>query len=223
LELMELKTKIRTTRGNSAARALRREDRIPAVLYGPETETILLSVDKKDLEQALHNSTAGQAIFNLDIQNGDTIAKSAMIKELQIHPVSEDYLHIDFYEISMDRKIRVRIPVSTKGKSIGVELGGTLQLVRHELEVLCLPLEIPETIELDVTDLAIGDSIHLEEVSLEGNIEFPPDVNFTVLTISSPKVEAEEEVEEDEELEEGEGEEGEEAGKEEESSESGTG
>ena len=219
MELVELETKTRTTRGNSAARALRRQDRIPAVLYGPDTETILLSVDKKELEQTLHNSGAGQVIFNLSIQNGKTITKSAMIKELQMHPVSEHFLHVDFYEIAMDRKIRIRVPVSTRGKSKGVELGGMLQIVRHELEVLCLPLETPETIELDISDLGIGDSIHLEDISLEGDIEFPPDVNFTVLTVASPKIEAEEEEEEEEELEEAE--EGEEAEKEEESTESG--
>ena len=222
MELIELKARIRTTRGNNAARALRRKDRIPAVLYGPGIDPISLSVDTKDLEQIFQNTRPSQIIFNLNIQNGKTITKSTMIKEFQIHPVSDNYLHIDFYEIAMDRKISVRVPVSTKGKSIGVELGGTLQIIRHELEILCLPLGIPEKIELDITDLQIGDSLHLEDISLEDNIEFPPDVNFTVLTISSPKVEVEELEEELEELEEAEeAEEDKEAGEDKKSSESG--
>jgi large subunit ribosomal protein L25 len=110
----------------------------------------------------------------------------------------------------MKRKIKVRVPVVAKGKSIGVENGGILQIVRRELEVLCLPLEIPESFEIDTTELDIGDSVHLDEISLEKNVEFPEDVNFTILTIVSPKA-VEEEVEEEleEELEEGEeGEEG---------------
>ena len=129
-----------------------------------------------------------------------------MIKEYQVHPVSRNYLHVDFYEIAMDRKIRVRVPVVTKGKPRGVELGGMLQVVRRDLEVLCLPQEVPEAIEVDVTELDIGDSIHVEKIPLEGDVEIPAEVNFTVVTILSPKVEAlpEEEEEEVEEVEEGE-------------------
>jgi large subunit ribosomal protein L25 len=127
-----------------------------------------------------------------------------MIKELQSHPVSRDFLHIDFYEIDMQRKINVMIPVVTKGICKGVELGGLLQIIRREIEVLCMPGDIPEAIELDITDLDVGDSVHVEEIPLGDNVEISSDVNFTVLTIVSPKVE---EVEEEEE----EGLEGEEA------------
>jgi len=214
LELIELKANIRNSVGKSQARALRREEKMPAVLYGPGTEPVLISVSVKDLEKALKRSTASQAILNLTIHNGENTSRTAMIKELQLHPVSRDYLHVDFYEISMDRKIWVKVPVTVKGKSRGVEEGGILQIIRRELEILCLPTAIPETIELDITDLDIGDSIHVKEIPLQGDIEIPEDVNFTVITIVSPKAEVEEveEVEEGEEGEEGaeEGEEGEE-------------
>lgn len=214
MELIELKANIRNSVGKSQARALRREEKMPAVLYGPGTEPVLISVSVKDLEKALKRSTASQAILNLTIHNGENTSRTAMIKELQLHPVSRDYLHVDFYEISMDRKIWVKVPVTVKGKSRGVEEGGILQIIRRELEILCLPTAIPETIELDITDLDIGDSIHVKEIPLQGDIEIPEDVNFTVITIVSPKAEVEEveEVEEGEEGEEGaeEGEEGEE-------------
>jgi len=203
LELIELKSNIRTTTGNGPARSLRREGQIPAVLYGPKTDPVLLSVDSKELEQVLKESTAAQVILNLIIQNGETSNKTAMIKELQTHPLSRKYLHIDFYEVVMDRKINVKIPVIATGKSKGVELGGILQMVRRELEVFCLPLEIPDAIEIDVTDLDIGDSIHVDEIPLGDNVEFPEDVNFTVLTVVAPKA-VEEEEEPEEELEEGE-------------------
>jgi large subunit ribosomal protein L25 len=124
-----------------------------------------------------------------------------MIKELQTHPVSRNFLHIDFYEIDMNRKIRVNVPVTTTGIAPGVELGGLLQIIRRELEVLCLPSEVPESIEIDISSLGMGESIHLSEISLKGNVEFPEDLNFTVVTILSPKV-VEEEVEEVEEGEE---------------------
>jgi large subunit ribosomal protein L25 len=203
LELIELKANIRTKVGNGPARALRREGKIPAVLYGPETNSILLSVGISDVEAALKKSKLGQVLLSLVIQNGETMTRPVMIKELQIHPVSKDYLHVDFYEIKMDRKIRTKVPVVTKGKSKGVEAGGMLQVVRRELEVLCLPMEVPEVIEIDITELEIGDSIHVNAISLKGNIEISSEVNFTVVTVLSP-TKVEEAVIEEEELEEGE-------------------
>ncbi len=203
MELIELKANIRNSVGKSQARALRRAEKIPAVLYGPGREPVLLSVSVKDLEKALKKSSASQAILNIAIHNGENTSRTAMIKELQTHPVLRNYLHVDFYEISMDRKISVKVPVVVKGKSQGVELGGILQIIRRELEILCLPTAIPETIELDITDLDIGDSIHVKEIPLQGDIEIPADVNFTVITIVSPKAEVEEVEEEAEEAEEG--------------------
>jgi large subunit ribosomal protein L25 len=199
LELIELKANIRNSVGKGQARALRRAEKIPAVLYGPRTEPVLLSVSIKDLGKALKKSTASQALLNLTIHNGENTSRPAMIKELQTHPVSRHYQHVDFYEISMDRKIRVKIPVVVKGKARGVEEGGILQIIRRELEILCLPTEIPETIEIDITDLDIGDSIHVKEIPFEGDIEIQADVNFTVITIVSPKAEVEEVEEEAEE------------------------
>ena len=193
MDFLELKANIRTTTGNSPARDLRRKGKLPAILYGPGTEPVLLAIDTGDFEQTLKKGRVEHVLFNIVVHNnGETITRSAMIKELQIHPVSSNLLHVDFYEIAMDRKITVKVPVVTKGKSPGVELGGILQIIRRELEVLCLPSAIPEIIEIDVADLDIGDSIHVKDISLEGNIEIPSEVNFTVLTISSPKVDEEE-------------------------------
>jgi len=203
LDLIELKANIRKTAGNGPARALRRQGQIPAVLYGPETETVLLAVAVKDLEQLLKKGKSGQIVLNLVIQNGETSTRPAMIKELQTHPLSRTFLHVDFYEISMDRKIRVKIPVYTTGRAKGVEEGGILQLIRRELEVLCLPFQIPELIEVDVSELDIGDSIHVGGLELEGDVEFQDESHFTVVTVLSPKIEEveeeEEELEEDEE------------------------
>ena len=201
MEQLELRARVRKSIGNGPARALRRDGKIPAVLYGPKTEPILLSVEVRDIEQVLKSGSVGQLLLNLIIQNGQETNRPAMIKELQSHPVSGQFLHIDFYEIDLSRKIRVGVPVVVTGKSVGVELGGLLQIVRRELEVLCLPTQIPESIEVDVSNLEIGDSIHVDEIQLEGDVEIPSDVNFTVITVLAPKLEAEPE-EEEEELEE---------------------
>lgn len=205
MEQIELNATVRKTTGNSPARELRRGGQIPAVLYGPQTEPVLLSVNIKEFEQILKKGNIGSIILNLVIQNGKKVTKPAMIKELQSHPVSGSFLHIDFYEIDMQRKINVMIPVVTKGISKGVEAGGLLQIIRREIEVLCMPGDIPEAFEIDITDMDVGDSVHVQELPIGDNVEMSADVNFTVLTVVSPKVEeVEEEVEEEEEALEGE-------------------
>ncbi len=199
MELIELNANIRTTVGNGPARRLRQSGQLPAVLYGPGAETVLLSVNISDFDQVLKKSGASQLLLNLVIQDSETYTRSAMVKELQTHPVSRDFLHVDFYEIAMDRKIRVKVPIVTTGMAKGVELGGVLQIIRREIEVLCLPFEVPESFEIDVADLDIGDSIHVRDISQEGEIEFLEDENFTVVTLLVPKIEEEEEPTEEEE------------------------
>jgi large subunit ribosomal protein L25 len=191
LEQINLSVRLRKVTGNSPARSLRREGRIPAVLYGPKTEPILLSIDSKEFEQITKKSTIGSVLLNLQIQNGDTQNRPAMVKELQTHPVTQRFLHVDFYEIDMQRKIRVMVPVVVRGKAKGVEEGGMLQIVHREIEVLCLPTEIPEAFEVDVTDLDIGDAIHLEDIQAVGNVEISGDADDTVVSVLAPKVEVE--------------------------------
>ena len=195
MELIELKTNIRTTTGNGPARKLRQKGLIPAVLYGPGTESVLLSVNIRDIDMILKKGRIGQVLLKLFIpNNGETFTKTVMVKELQLHPVSRNFLHIDFYEVAMDRKIMVNVPVTTTGKAKGVETGGILQIVRRELEVQCFPLDVPESIEIDITDLDVGDSIHVGDIALQREIEFLGEENFTVVTVVSPKMEEEEEV-----------------------------
>jgi large subunit ribosomal protein L25 len=204
LEKIEMQATVRKTVGNGPARVLRRAGQTPAVLYGRKTETVLLSVNTKDLEKILKQGNFGQFILNLVIQNGKQVTKAAMIKELQTHPVSGQLIHIDFYEVDMKRQINVMIPVVTRGKSVGVEEGGMLNIVRRELEVFCLPGDIPESIEIDISELGIGDSIHLADIPLGENVEVDTDVNYTVVTVLSPMVEEEVAEEGEEELEQGE-------------------
>jgi large subunit ribosomal protein L25 len=207
LEQINLNARIRKVTGNNPARSLRREGRIPAVLYGPKTKPILLSVDSKEFEQVVKKSTIGSVLLNLMIQNGNTESRPAMVKELQTHPVTQRFLHVDFYEVDMQRKIKVMVPVVVRGKAKGVEEGGLLQIAHREIEVLCLPTEIPESFEVDVSDLDIGDAIHLEDIQAVGNIEIVAEANVTVVSVLAPKVEVEavEEIAEGEEAVEAEG------------------
>lgn len=178
---------MRTSAGNSPSRALRREGNVPAVLYGPGSESVMLSISSVDLERALKKSSVNQIIFNMAFQNEATSNRTAMIKELQVHPMSRKFLHVDFYEISKDRKITVNVPVVVKGKAKGIEDGGMLQIIEREIEVLCLPFEVPESIQIDISDLGIGDSIHVKDLKVAENVEIPAETNYTILTILSTK------------------------------------
>ncbi len=188
MDLIELKTSLRTATGNGPARQLRRQGQVPAVLYGPKTESILLAVPAADIENVLRRGHLRQTVLNLSIDGGpQKMVRTAMFKELQTHPVTGQFLHADFYEVSMDQKIAVKVPVLVKGKSIGVENGGMVQLVRRELEVLCLPNAIPDSISIDVTALDMGDSMHIQDIVLPEGAEMASDTNYTVVTILSPK------------------------------------
>lgn len=198
MEIMNLKASQREAVGNGPSRVLRRDGKIPAILYGPKTEPIKLAIDKLELEPIFKSGAVAQKLLKLEIEGAGAV-RNVMIKEMQKHPVSQNLLHLDLYEVTMDQKIKVMVPVLVTGKSVGVEMGGMLQIIRRELEVFCLPGQVPENITIDVTGLDIGDSFHVEDLPLEGALEIPADVNFTILTILAPKAEEEEvEVEEEE-------------------------
>jgi large subunit ribosomal protein L25 len=190
LKQLELNATIRKTKGNGPARSLRREGRFPAVLYGPGTQPVMLSVNVRDFEQVVQKGNIRRTIFSLSIQNGSTVTKPAVIKELQTHPVSGQFLHVDFYEIDMNRKLRVMVPVVPKGKTKGEEFGGMLQIIEREIAVFCLPQEIPDSLEIDVSELGVGDALHVKDIALPGGVELPPGENYTVVTVISPKAEA---------------------------------
>jgi large subunit ribosomal protein L25 len=190
LKQLELNVTIRNTKGNGPARSLRRQGMVPAVLYGPDTPSIMLALNVRDFERTVQKGNIRRTIFALSIRNGGTITKPAVIKELQTHPATGQLLHVDFYEIDMNRTLRVRVPIVAKGKAKGEELGGMMQIIEREIEVLCLPHEIPDTLELDVTDLGIGDTLHVKDIALPAGVELPPGVNYTVVTVVSQKAEA---------------------------------
>ncbi|MCJ8500460.1 50S ribosomal protein L25/general stress protein Ctc [Desulfatitalea alkaliphila] len=210
MDNIALSGETRTTKGNGPARAMRREGRVPGVLYGPKTEPVMLSLATRDLEDILKKGGLGRSVFDLKLDEGAR-TKTVMIKEMQTHPISRAFLHVDLYEVAMDRQIRVNVPVITTGKSAGVEEGGMLEIIRRELEVLCLPNQIPDSFTIDISDLGIGDSVHVEEIETGEGVEIPHDVNFTILTVASPqRAVEEEEAEEGEEGEAAEAEAGEE-------------
>ena len=191
MKQVELNANLRKSSGNGPARALRREGSVPAVLYGPTTTPVMLAVNVRDLEHAVQKGSIRRTIFSLTVQDGGTAGpKPAVIKELQTHPVSGRFLHVDFYEIDMNRKLRIRVPLMTQGKARGEEDGGMLQIIEREIEVLCLPQEMPERLEIDVSGLGIGEALHVKDLSLPAGVELPSGENYTLVTVVSPKAEA---------------------------------
>ncbi len=196
---------LRKESGKGAARRLRRAGKLPAVFYGQKTKTVPIEVSMKEMEDILAKEHGGSTFMNLSFEGEKGGQKLAILKDLQVHPVTDKLIHADFYELLEGQKVTASVPVRFTGKAIGVEMGGLLQHVRRELEVRCLPKDFPEYIDIDVTELEIGDSIHIDAVALPEAVEVPHDVNFTVAVVVGRMAEAVEEVVE-EEAEEAEGE-----------------
>jgi large subunit ribosomal protein L25 len=210
---IQLDSKKRAMTGKGSARKLRSVGRLPVILYGPETNPTMLSLDYKQLQKILRGKSAENIIFDLKVDsNGTNQSKRVMIKEIQKDPVTRDYLHVDFYEISMEKELEVDIPVYLVNTPIGVSEGGILEHIRRELKISCMPKNLVDKIEIDVSGLDIGQSLHIEDITLPPGLKSIEDRDLTIATIVAPSIEeekVEEEVEEkgEEEVEEAESEE----------------
>ena len=196
---VKLNVELRDGSGKGVARKLRAAGKVPAVVYGKGLETKAVIVDPADLEQAI----AGEAGLNtlITLKGAPELdGKVVILKNVDIHPLKRNMVCADFHAIDLKAKSTFMVPVNIVGTAVGQKEGGALQLIRNELEVLCLPTEVPQVIDIDVTALEIGDTIHIEEVTVPENVELVHDVDFTVITLSIIKEEVEEveEVEEDE-------------------------
>lgn len=199
-----LNARTRKSTGKGAARKLRRNDQIPAIFYGPNRESLMLAMDYPELERIIKQSAGENIILDLKVQSdGGTQTWNAILKDLQVDPIKDTYLHVDFYEISMDKEITVAIHIHLVGTPLGVEEGGILQHVRRELNVSCLPDKLVEALDLDVSQLQIGDSVHVRDIALPEGITCLDEEDVTVAVVAAPTVEPEVEELEEEELEEG--------------------
>jgi len=196
--VLNVEPRVRTGKGGS--RKVRADGLVPAVVYGKGMEALNLRVDPKALQQA----TATEAGWNTLITlrgDGPFDGKVVVLKDMQIDAIRREPKHVDFYALDLKKKIAFMIPVSPQGKSKGEKEGGTLQLVRHELELFCLPTDIPPSIEINVEELEVGDVVHIDEVTLPEGVESKHDVNFTVLTVVGRMAEEVEKAGEEEALE----------------------
>jgi large subunit ribosomal protein L25 len=188
METIEIRVETRSAVGKAAARFIRRQGALPATLYGSKRPPLSVQVDTKDFEMRVGN-LEGAHLLRLESPSPNINGCLALVKDLQRHPVSRELLHADLFEVDVKVKLRIRVPLHFVGRSQGVELGGVLQPIRRDIDVLCLPLEIPDFIEIDVTELGLHDAIHASQIVAQEGVEVVYDSDFAVVTVLPPVVE----------------------------------
>lgn len=197
-----LKATLREETGKGAMRKLRASGRIPAVVYGHNEETRALSVDAHELEVLFSRISVENTIIRLDIQGEKKKGEvDALVREVQAHPWKARVLHVDFYQVHAGEKVDVDVPIRLTGTAAGVKAGGVMDHVVHDLPIRCLPSEIMESIEVDVSELEIGDSVHVRDLRLPGTIEIEMDADRTICSVVTPAILEVEEPEDEEALE----------------------
>ncbi len=185
-EALNLPAEARERAGKGASRAIRRDGRTPAVIYGGKEEPTLIHVEQKELVRQLNTGHFMNSIVNIEI-GGKTIR--TLPKDVAFNPVTDRPIHVDFLRMTGDSKVEVHVPVVfiNEEDSPGLKKGGVLNIVRHELELLCPNANIPEEIQIDVTGKDLGDSIHISEVTLpKGVTSVITDRDYTIATLVAP-------------------------------------
>lgn len=215
---------MRIRMGKSGAREIRKEGNVPAILYGKGTEPISLVINPAELKTALSTEAGENTLLEIRLKEGEAdIPKLSLLREIQYDYLTSKPIHFDFQALDMNKKITVSVPVDLEGRAIGVKEGGILEEILREINVECLPTNIPNSFSVDVAELEIGHSIHVNILEIEEGVTILHDPEDTIVTILAPKVEEVAVVEEEVEGEEVEGEEGaEEAASQEESSDEGS-
>jgi large subunit ribosomal protein L25 len=183
----------RSVAGRNAVKKLKYEGIVPAAIYGGKTEPQNLQVAARDIRALLSHASGENILVDLEIEGaGQKASSMALIQEVQHHPLGGQILHVDFRAVSMDEKIQADIPVEPEGIANGVKnFGGILEQSMRSIEVECLPRDLPELITVDISNLNIGDSIHVKDIKLPDGVTALENADLTVFLCASPKVEEE--------------------------------
>jgi len=188
MEQVLIKADKRNSTGKGVARKLRAAGRIPAILYGTNIEPVSITVSARDWENITRHMKRN-VIFDMEIQEGAAIDKRpVMVKEIQRDGLGTNIMHIDFFQVSMEQTVEVEVPIHLTGKSKGEVLGGIVDVHLRSIKVECLPNQIPEQIVFDMTELDIGDSVHISDISLPG-VKLVEHAEIAILSIIPPTVE----------------------------------
>ncbi|HZX10736.1 MAG TPA: 50S ribosomal protein L25 [Acidobacteriota bacterium] len=195
---MTVKAEARESVGKNAARRIRSEGRVPAILYGPKTKNIPLVLSKQDIFSILKSERGENTIFKVAF---DSKKKNVMIKDYQLDVISDELLHVDLIEIAMREVIEVTVQIVLTGEAVGVKSeGGFVDFQNREVEIKCLPKDIPDQIKVDISDLHLNQSIKIEDLEPPENVEFITDPKTVIAHVMLPEEEEIEEEEIEEEL-----------------------
>ncbi len=189
MDELKLDVHVRTEIGSRLVRRTRRNQGIPAIIYGGKEKPVAVKVDRKEFERMSRLHRIESAIFHINVVEGEKKLKdySAMIKAIQHHPVTDLTLHIDFNRISLTKEIEVKVPVESTGEAIGVKQdGGALDHIIWELEIVCLPTKIPKNIAVDISQLKIGDSIFVKDLKLPEGVRTKHSPEAIVFSVAAP-------------------------------------
>jgi large subunit ribosomal protein L25 len=188
MEKIFLDAQLREEIGRGRVKHLRDQGFVPAVIYGDKKGTHPIKLSHRELVQLLHQHGLENLVINLRIKNDKKErSHSCLIKEIQYDPVQEDIIHVDFNEISLTEKIKVNVPVTTKGEPIGVKQeGGSLEHILWEIELECLPMNIPQELEVDVSKLKMNESVHVKDMSIPAEVKVLTDPEAVVLSVVAP-------------------------------------
>lgn len=190
METVDITVERRAEFRKGAARRLRAAGRVPGILYGPKRQVLAVSVSALEFQRKLAHLEGTHLVRLVSAANDpDLHDRVVLVRELQEHPVSGVLLHADFYEVDLTARIEVAVPLHFVGKAAGVVTGGILQPVMRELQVECLPTEIPEYLEVDVTPLAIHDALHVRDLRLPEGVRVVVDPGQTIVTVVAPTME----------------------------------
>lgn len=188
-----LQASLRKTTGTSAVKKLRRAGRVIGVIYGKKTSPIAIDLPAPQITKILHDTRDEHLLVNLSIDGHDTKPRLALVQDVQHNPLTGEVLHVDFHEVAADEKIRISVHVETQGEPIGVKTGGgVLEHVLREVTVECLPEDLPHSIVLDVSNLNVGQAIHISEIPAPKGVTILGNPAAVVVTVAAPKTSAEE-------------------------------
>ncbi len=180
-----IEAQIRTPGGKNVNRRLRKSGIIPAVIYGPKKQPMVISVDPQKIQGILHSETGRNTIFSLDVDGSKQ--GNTMVKDYQLDPVYGHLIHVDFIQIAMDRRLELTVNIEPLGEPEGVKLqGGIMDFVTRSIEVECLPADIPESIKVDVSQLKINDYIRVHDLEVDSRVKILSDPEVVVVTIIPP-------------------------------------
>lgn len=188
METLEIQVDARDKKRKRDAKRLLRSGKIPGVFYGPKTQTVALELDKREFTTRVAG-LEGSHLVRLKSASNMLAEKVALVKDMQFHPISGDVIHADLYEVDLTATIQVRVPLHFIGRAAGVTRGGILQPIVREIEVECLPMDIPEFFDVDVSALDIGDSVHVAELAMPEGVSAVSESSLALVTVVTPTVE----------------------------------